>query len=289
MKSVRIGLRSQLMLLAVACSASAAPGVRLYSSVSSPQPVGTSIGLTPRVENVGKGMLVFRYAVSVDGGDFRIIRDFSQQRDFVWSPALSEHQARVRLTVRNNETKETAQDEIPFRTVSRTKGSAPVVTPTAHPLIALFSGPPCAAGTQFRVAFRPENEETASRTPLQPCRGSLSNNVLVAGMRVDTEYRLRQELVTGKEVKPGAWIPFHTGMLDGDFSPVSIAVPRAPGSTASEPVLVFSAASVASGRRPFATDLNGRVIWYMRSAEFLTRTTPGGRFLMLVEGRNAAN
>src|SRR5437763_15969294 len=125
-------LSSTLALLGVACSASAAPvTVRLYSSVSSPQPVGTSIGLTPRVENVGKGMLVFRYAVSVDGGDFRIIRDFSQQRDFVWSPPLYEHQAKVRLTVRNNETKETAQDEMPFRTVSRIKGSTPVVTPTA--------------------------------------------------------------------------------------------------------------------------------------------------------------
>ena len=188
---------------------------------------------------------------------------------------MYEHQAKVRLTVRNNETKETAQDEMPFRIVSRIKGSAPVVTPTPHPLMALFSGPPCAAGTQFRVAFRPEGEETASRTPLQPCRGSLSNNILVAGMRADTEYRLRQELVTGGAVKPGAWLPFHTGMLDGDFSPCRSRF-RAPRLYAVGAGDRFSARrAVASGRRPFATDLEGRVIWYIRTRGFSDAGDPG--------------
>ena len=69
------------------------------------------------------------------------------------------------------------------------KGSQVAVTPTAHPLIALFSAPPCPEGSQFRVAFRREGDETLSRTAAQPCRGSRSNNAYVAGMRPDTDFR----------------------------------------------------------------------------------------------------
>src|ERR1700674_2468909 len=144
-----------LGLAALSCSASgAALSVRLVPSMPSPQPVGTVIGLVPRVENAATGMHVFRYSVSVDGGPLHIVRDFSQQRDFVWRPQLYEHDASVRLTVRNNVTKETAEAELPFRIVSRIKDSLAVVTPTANPLIALFSAPPCPDGSKFRVAFQ---------------------------------------------------------------------------------------------------------------------------------------
>src|SRR2546422_8946418 len=83
----------------------AALSVRLLPSVPSPQPVGTVIGLFPRVENAVAGMQVFRYSVSVDGGPLHIVRDFSQQKDFVWRPQFYEHDASVRVTVRHNATK----------------------------------------------------------------------------------------------------------------------------------------------------------------------------------------
>ena len=57
--------------------------------------------------------------------------------------------------------------------------------------------------------------------------------------------------------------------LDGNFAPVSIAVPRS--GPPSSGVLIYSAASASSGTRPFATDQQGRVIWYLRSTDFLTR------------------
>ena len=275
---------------ALGCSAAGAPlAVQLISTLPSPQPVGTPIGLSPQLQNVSKGMLVVRYALSVNGGAFHMVRDFSQQRDFAWAPALYEHNAAIRVTVRNNETKETAESETRFQIVPRVKGGTPVVASTSHPLIALFSAPPCPEGSQFRVAFRPEGEEAAGTTPSQPCRGSITNNVLVAGMRADSEYRLRQEVITGGRDTHGDWLPFRTGILDGDFAPVSIAVPRARGSIASDPVVIFSAASAGPGKRPFATDLQGRVIWYLRSADFMTRVLPGGRFLVFAEGQNSVN
>lgn len=279
-----------LVFAALSCSATGAPmTVRLLASLPSPQPVGTVIGLVPHVENASPGMLVFRYSISVDRGALHIIRDFSQQRDFAWRPPLYEHDASVRVTVRNNETKETAEGGLPFRTEPRVNGSQTVISQTANPLIALVSAPPCPAGGRFRVAFQRMGDKDPDRTTFEPCRGSTSNNVYVAGMQADSNYRIRTEFETGNQVKPGSWIPFHTGLLDGDFPPVSVAVPRANGSIASEPVLIHSVSSMSGAKRPFATNLDGNVIWYLRSPEFLTRVLPGGHFLVLSEGANSAN
>ncbi len=278
------------LLTAVCCVMQAAPlAVHLHSNVPSPQPVGAAIGLSPRIENAPQGMQVFRYSVSVDGGPFRIVRDFTQQSDFAWAPGLFEHEATVRVTVRNNETKATADDQLKFRMVSRVKGSVPVVSPTSHPLVALFSAPSCPEGTQFRVAFRAEGEDSLNRTPLQPCRASMSNNVYVAGMRADSEYRMRAEWVKGGGGKQGGWLPFHTGSLDGTLNPIVITTPRAAGVPAGEPVLIYGPVSLGLLRRPFATDLTGRVIWYLPATESLVRVIRGGTFLLLGEGANSAN
>jgi arylsulfate sulfotransferase len=275
---------------AMSCWASDPPmSVRLLTSLPSPQPVGTPIGLAAHVEDAAKGMLVFRYSVGIVGGPLHIVRDFSQQRDFAWRPALYEHEAMVHVTVRNNETKETAEDEKPFRSVSRIKDASPVITPTANPLIALFSAPPCPAGSTFRVAFRREGSEELNYTPAEECRGSASNNVYVAGMRAGTTYQLRAELVNGNDITAGSWMPFQTGVLDGDFPPISVAVERPAGSRPLDSVLILSVASSGGPKRPLATDLDGNIIWYLSTPQFLTRVLRGGGMLVLSEGANAAN
>jgi len=76
--------------------------VTLLSNKPSPQPVGVPVSIWPKIDTSEKGMLVYRYSASVDGGPFHIIRDFSQQADLVWSPALHEQQATIRVAVRNN-------------------------------------------------------------------------------------------------------------------------------------------------------------------------------------------
>lgn len=282
-----------LLVTAGSCYPAEAPlVVHLHTNLPSPQAVGTPIGLLPAVENSGKGMLVFRYSVSVNGGPFRVVRDFSQQPLFSWAPELAEQTATLRVNARNNETKATAQADLPFRIVSRATGTAPVVTPTSHPLVALFSAPPCAAGTQFRVAFAAAGEEALSHTPAQPCGGSISSNVYIAGMRAEKEYRMREELIAGGSVKAGDWLSFHTGILDG-LNPVAVAVPRGDGASASEPVLIYSSLSSFGLTRPMATDLSGRMIWYLRSPDGapteLNRVLPGGRFLVVADGVNSVN
>ena len=260
--------------------------VSLLSNLPSPQPVATIITLVPRLENPAKVTYVSQYSVSVDGGAFHMVRDFSQDMPFIWSPELYEHEARVRVTVRNNDTMETAVAELPFRIVSRIKDGRPVVTPTAHPLVALLSAPPCPAGRQFRVEFRKLGDSFSSHTSIEPCRAGRSSNVYIAGMRSDTDYQMRPETIDGA-AESGAWIPFHTGLLNGRFPPVSIPTPRAGGTRSPDQLLVSSILLEPYNNQ--ATDLDGNVVWTMSSPAFLTRILPGGRFLVLAEAANSQN
>jgi len=270
--------------------------VALISNLPSPQPVGTVISLVPRLKNAGRATYVTQYSVSIDGGAFHMIRDFSQDLVFTWSPELYEHEARVRVTVRDNDTMQTVAAELPFRIISRIKEGRPVVTPTAHPLVTLLSAPPCPAGRQFRVEFRRVGDSFSSHTSAEPCRAGRSSNVYVAGMRADFDYQMRPE-TTGGAIESGAWIAFHTGLLDGVFPPVSIPTPRSGGARSTDQLLVSSIVMEApppAGHVPFhsqATDLDGNVVWTMSSYSpaFLTRIVPGGRFLVLAEAANSQN
>ena len=281
-------LRSLYLSLLCLTAAAAEPmTIQLLPSLPSPQPVGTLIGLWPRVENTKKGTHAFRYSISVNGEKFRVVRDFSQEPSFVWSPILYEHQARIRVTVKNNDTNETGETDLPFQIVSRVHSPA-MVSRLTHPLVALFSHAPCPKGSQIRVAFRPEAGGETSRTPLESCRGDVSSNLYVAGMRPDSTYQLRSEIVTGSTTEPGEWLPFHTGPLDGNFPNIQVPIKSERGSSA-EPVLVFSLTRQRDMARAIATDLDGNVIWYLTQPGWLTRIIPGGTFLSIGEGPNSSN
>jgi len=254
--------------------------VTLLPNLPSPQPVGTIVTLVPRLANATHATHVAQYSVSTDGGAFHIIRDFSQDLVFTWAPELYEHEARVRVVVRDNDTMKTASAELPYRILSRIKDGRPVVTPTAHPLVALLSAPPCPAGSQFRAEFRRAGDSVSTHTSAEPCHAGRSNNVYIAGMRADSEYQIRPE-------SDANWITFHTGLLDGRFPPVSIPTPRAGGGRSADQLLVSSILTEPYHNQ--ATDLDGNVVWTLASEGFLTRVLSGGRFLLLVEAANSQN
>jgi hypothetical protein len=268
------------------------PTVRVLTTVPSPQPVGTVIGLTAVPKEEGDPMKVgqalrFRFSVSADGSDFRIVRDYSSRNVFAWRPELYDHEARVKVTVLNTESKETGEVELPFRVVSRVVDQKPVAIPTANPLVALFSAPPCANGSQFRVAFQGRGDSTTHRTGLEPCRASRSSNIYVAGMRSDSEYMLHSEVITGSAVQSGPAVPFRTGIADGNFGALNVAL-RGDQANASEPFVIYSIERPRS--RPMATDLSGNIVWYLpEQDQTLTRMLSGGRFLTLAGGVNEEN
>jgi len=162
-----------LLLAAVSvCVAETPLTVKLQTTLPSPQPVGTPIGLTASPSAVGpasRHTFVFQYSVSVNGGPFRIVHDYSQQSAFAWTPDLFEQKVTIRVKLRDDDAKTAAEAEIPFQFVSRVKRNASVITPTAHPLVALLSAPACPQGGDFRAVFHADGEDVISRTPDQPC------------------------------------------------------------------------------------------------------------------------
>jgi len=271
-----------------------APSVRVVPTLPSPQTVGTVIGLTAVPNDEGEALKLmpkfrFRFSVSVDGSPFRVVRDFSPQPSFAWRPELFEHQARVKVTLKNIATKASAEGEIPFTIAPRAKGQQPAATPTANPLVALFSAPPCEKGSLFRVAFRREGDSGEGlRTGTEPCSGSRTSNIYVAGMLADSNYEMHAEVLTGASSKPGASVMFHTGVTDGTFAPLNVAIPRDVKASSAEPFLLYSIEM--PDQRPMATDLNGNMVWYLPQRErSLTRMLSGGRFLVFNGGINEQN
>jgi arylsulfate sulfotransferase len=288
-------MRSTMLFLAtvVCLPVWSAPSVRIVPALVSPQPVGTVIGLAAVAKEEGNPLqlfpkLRFRFSVSVDGSPFRVVRDFSPQPNFNWRPELFEHEARVKVTLKNIATKMTADGELPFQIVPRAKGQQPVATPTANPLVALFSAPSCPPGSRFRAAFRRAGDSGEwFHTGIEPC-SARSNNIYVAGMLADSNYEIHAETLTGDASKPGPSVTFHTGIADGLVAPMSVLVPRDPKTSSPEPFLIYSIER--PNQRPTATDLNGNLVWYLPLNErSLTRMLPGGRFLVLSGGVNEQN
>ena len=266
------------------------PSLQLLSSLPSPQLVGTAIGLEAKPTLDGdpdkqRPLLQFRFSVSVDGAPFRIISDFKSGTGFVWRPDLYEHEARVKVTMRNTATKENLDSELPFRILPRANGGHPVASPTPVPLVALFSAPPCPSGSAFLVAFhRTGDSSRIMRTSSEPCRGTRTNNVYVAGMLADTTYDMRAEVITNSSSQAGPEVSFHTGTADGAFPPSRVLVAPGEQSSSKEQFLLFTA------NRPTATDLEGHIVWYLPTFEqSLVRMLPGGRFLMLSPGGSSRN
>ena len=52
---------------------------------------------------------------------------------------------------------------------------------------------------------------------------------------------------------------------------------------------LYSTFSLGGSARPFATDLEGRTIWYSVSTAGIYRVLPGGHFLAVAEGMNSVN
>jgi hypothetical protein len=232
-------------------------------------------------------LLRFRYGVSVDGAAIHIVQDFSHHPAFSWRPELYEHQARVKVTVKNIDSKETAEGELPFRIVSRIKDKEPLAT--ASPLVALFSAPPCPAGSQFRAVFRRQNEEVISQTPLQPCRDSLTNNVYVAGMRPESTYEIHGEVLAVERATPGPPVMFRTGARRRVLRSTRGRDCRRRQARSARISADLTALKMPT-QRAMATDRHGNLVWYMPLHErSLMRMLPGGRFLVFGGGVNEEN
>src|SRR5438874_557434 len=116
--------------------------VTLTPSAPSPQPVGTSITWTAIAANANASMTTYRFEQSFASGSFNVIRDYSLTQTIAWA-GLQEGSYQVRVKAYDASTSLSAIATVTFQYSSRVTGNTPVVSPTAHPLVALYSAPPC--------------------------------------------------------------------------------------------------------------------------------------------------
>ena len=254
----------------------------LVPSLPPPQPVGTPVVWTATASDPLPGTLEFQFSARrVTAAAFSMVRDFHSGNAFLWASIDREGLYVIQVVVRNTTTGERAQAQELFQLTSRVTGGVPVVSPTVHPLVALYSAPPCPQGSSMTVRFRSIESPPWTVTPPRPCDGTSSMNFYLAGMPAVTTHIVRHELAPGS---PGPVLSFTTRRvpLDVGVPPVVTPIPPNPLTSLGNKILLND---YLSGHTPIAMDLTGNVLWYYpelnRALGAFIVPVPGGTMLLV--------
>lgn len=260
----------------------AAMTISLSPSVPSPAALGTPVMWTASVSGASAGTLWYRFRTRFTGFKsrrpgslfgYRTMVDYGPNSTFTWSTIEREGRYQIEVAVENNSTGETAAAAQEF-VLTPLATSTPVLTPTVHPLVYLYSAPPCHG--QLRVQFTAP-DGTVQTTPYQECDGRSSMNFYLAGLRANTSYTVQQQLSGGAD--PPAPVLSLTTASAAIQTP-QIFVLTAPLAATGGGILLHDAVNTNG----FATDLNGNVVWYVPFAlTLMTNAVPGGTFLGMIE------
>lgn len=256
-----------------------AMSVGISTDSTAPAPVGTPIIWTATARGFPGGAVTFRYRVrQPDEASFRTVRDFSPNPALEWVP-LQEGTYQVEVTARDDTTGDSTSAAANFETSSWITSGEPVVTPTRNELVFLYSAPPCGAGNRARAEFSPHGGPVQF-THWLTCTDDRSLNVYLAGLRPNTDYRVRLATRTaaGNVFSPAA--AFTTGELPFPVAATSVLK----DSNASRPGLILQSNVFQFNT---AVDMQGNVVWYANNGiRYLTRPEPGGYFFALIEDSN---
>jgi hypothetical protein len=269
----------------VAAAPALSMSVVLNPSVTSPAPLGTPVTWTAATTGASPGTLWYRFrtrynvaplrAHPVNFG-YRTVVDYGPNVTFTWSTIAREGPYEIEVTVRNISTGETAAASSVF-TLTRLAGSAAVLTPTSHPLVYVYSTPPCRGRWQVETT---SSDGVVQSTPVQPCDSRFSNNVYLGGMRANSSYTVRTRMADSSDDEGGT--------IGGDLalttSSLPIQMPRivqTGGATPSGSDVLIHAVLNSNA---IATDLSGNVVWYVPfPVTLITRPVTGGAFLGIIE------
>jgi arylsulfate sulfotransferase len=270
---------SILLLVAGTTQSFAAMSVSLSPSIASPAPVGRIVTWNTTVSNAASGTLWYRFRVRSVNADFQTVRDYGPLSSLDWTASDHEGSYEIEVSVRNQDTGDSAVASVVYQMISRIIGNQPVISPTANPLVFLYSAPPCPAGSDMRVHFQPASSPSnIVSTPYKPCGQQLSMNFYLAGMPAGANYFVRHEIKTGFSSEYG---PIQTLTIPAASLPVpTYTVTQPPLVPLTDGVLLHSPLAT----HMVATDLNGNPVWYYPGVvSFLTRPKTGGFFLGIIE------
>jgi hypothetical protein len=255
--------------------------VTLSPSPAGPQPVGTIITWTATVQDSEQGTHEYQFSVGPANGPLAIVRDYNLPNTFPWAFSQTEGTYQVGVVVQNTSNNTSAQAAENFVVTSLRQNGVDVVVPTANPLVALFSGPPCAKGNFVRVRFNQTGSSVSQTTNSIPCSPTNSANFYIAGMYPSTQYEMHHETVSpsGMIVQIGKTLTFTPGPIPTGvtFPSQTVLTPAGPPSSVTAPILLHG----YIGALQSATDLSGNVLWYYsQHVGHLTRAEIGGKMFV---------
>ena len=130
-------------------------------SVASPQKLGAAVSWTVTATDSNPGPLTFQFNTAFGQQTFALARDFNvgtlalgtwTSQPFVWTSIAGEGNYQIQAIAKDFTSGETATQTASFQLRPLVAAQA-AVSQTANPLVALFSGPSCAAGSNMRVTF----------------------------------------------------------------------------------------------------------------------------------------
>jgi arylsulfate sulfotransferase len=293
------GLLAILILIPTALEATVSI-LSMTPSVASPQPLGTAVTWTVTAKDTGKGPLVFQFKTAYGQRSLSLARDFNvgtlasgtwTSPPFVWATIAGEGSYQIQAIAKDFGSGQTATLTASFQLTPLDTGGQAAVSRTANPLVALFSAPSCAAGSQMRVSFV-ASAGSPTYTNWNNCQPPVSMNFYVAGMPASTTYSLNYQVNTGGTITNGPTsLNFTTGALPTQitFPSYTLITPPGPQADTTDSTLLHAVESDLAGGEflPLATDLNGNVTWYYASgdAAALMRPLSGGLMLTLQDGK----
>ncbi len=254
--------------------------VSLRTSLPSPQPVGTPVNwIADAAGSAGSG-LWYRFRVREPGGEFRMIRDFAPDPEIEWTSAETDGSFEMEVAAKTPFSDDAFKtSSMPFTMTSRAV-RGPAVSPTKHPLVTLYSAPPCAEGESIRVVvLTPQQARQA--TPRRACVAGKSINFYLAGLRENTGYSAFHEIENaGGAITTSDSLNFQTGLIpSGTALPIVTPFVRRLTEHPSQMLLM----APLFPNLPAATDLEGQVLWYYPGTISVMTRAEGGRFWGLTQ------
>jgi arylsulfate sulfotransferase len=261
------------------------------TSLPTPQPLGTTVTITASATDTDAGTISYRFETGGAGSStLTMKRDFSVTPTFVFTPMEHEGNYQFVVYARNNSTGNIRANKVSlFTFTSLVINGAQAINPTANPLVALYSSPPCAAGGLYmRVNMLRTGAAAPSYTSWKPCTAGLNLNFIVAGMRAATLYSINSETWNGSTLTPGPTLTFTAGTPSVIFPYVTVPTPFASGDSSPERFTLMA----FFGTFPTAFDLSAQPVWYYQdplgTTPTITRPVPGGEILIIANGANSA-
>jgi arylsulfate sulfotransferase len=271
--------------------------VTLSLSPAGPQPVGSIVTWTAKVQDAAAGAHEYRFRVGPQGGSTHVVRDFTSYSTFQWAAGegstvgptgvsftMVEGTYEVSVVAQNISNKTvSAPATQSFVVTSRLRNHLDSVASTANPLVALFSAQTCVPGNFIRVRFNQAGSSVSQTTNAIPCSNTKSANFYIAGMYASSQYQMHHETLSasGAILHTGSTFTFTTGSIPPTITipAMNVVRPAVPPSSASAPILLHG---YILGPVPTATDLSGNILWYYdQPVGYLTRTETGGRMFVL--------